>query len=165
MTSEINDYCTPLGIDTLKLAEYLGYTKGTMLRLLLRAGNHETITELEDLKTVRGLLDLRIGELEAGEKVDGVRDFEFDASKIFVKEHELTYSDLVGVVDHKVVVLNTRTLEWDVAAVRRGRGSNYYSFIEVPGESVETAEYLIVSEDSDEALPLSEIIKKWKSVD
>lgn len=64
MATEINDYYRPAGQDTLAIAEELGYTKGSVLRHLVRAGKKEGISELEDLKTARGLLDLRISELE-----------------------------------------------------------------------------------------------------
>lgn len=64
MATEINEYYRPAGQDTLAIAEELGYTKGSVLRHLVRAGKKEGVSELEDLKTARGLLDLRISELE-----------------------------------------------------------------------------------------------------
>lgn len=64
MATEVNDYYTIAGQNTLAIAEELGYTKGSALRHLVRAGKKKGVSELEDLKTVRGLLDLRISELE-----------------------------------------------------------------------------------------------------
>lgn len=67
MATEINDYYNIAGQDTLAIAEALGYTKGSVLRHLVRAGHKDGTSELEDLKTARGLLDLRISQLEVGE--------------------------------------------------------------------------------------------------
>lgn len=77
MATEINDYYRPAGQDTLAIAEALGYTKGSVLRHLVRAGHKDGVTELEDLKTARGLLDLRISQLE----VEGVKAAEAKAPK------------------------------------------------------------------------------------
>lgn len=64
MATEINDYYTIAGQNALAIAEELGYTKGSVLRHLVRAGKEKGVSELEDLKAARGLLDLRISELE-----------------------------------------------------------------------------------------------------
>lgn len=167
MTSEIKDYYTPLGIDTLKLAEHLGYTKGTMLRHLLRAGNHETITELDDLKTVRGLLDIRIGELEVKDEGESEAPSEaLDASKIFVDSIQLSPLAGANVIGQKVISINTFTLDWDVRVIEEKAGSaGHYRFISIPGESGVTAEYLITNEHDELATPLAEVLNDWGNND
>lgn len=87
MATEINEYYNIAGQDTLAIAEALGYTKGSVLRHLVRAGHKDGISELEDLKTARSLLDLRISQLE----VEEVQAAEAEASKPHGDDHIAAY--------------------------------------------------------------------------
>ena len=64
MTNSAKDYYVINGQETLPIAEALGYTKGSVFRHLIRAGHKEGVSEIEDLKTARGLLDFAIANLE-----------------------------------------------------------------------------------------------------
>lgn len=63
----IKSHYVVAGIETLPIAEELGYLKGLVFRHLVRAGKKQGVSEIEDLKAARGFLDVRITALEKGD--------------------------------------------------------------------------------------------------
>lgn len=62
--SKTKSYYVIAGNETLPIAEELGYTKGSALRHIVRAGKKPGVSELDDLKVARGFLDMHISKLE-----------------------------------------------------------------------------------------------------